>query len=133
MRDPLPPRQIPSPPTWREAMESMYQNQRVAGSRAAGLLEQKRHAEAECERWGLSLARKHDPEVAGLRYIARSTPPESDTQKAAARALRRADNDYQQAVGEQRHWEESWRWYQDELDAHPELADQPVKRWGKAG
>ena len=125
----MPPRQLPPMPTWREAMESVYQNMRAAGTRASGLLEHRRHAESECEHAGLSLARKSDPEVSGVRYIARSTIPQDDGQRAAALALRRADSEWQRAVSEQKHWEQSWKWYADELDAHPELADQPCRRF----
>lgn len=121
---------VPEMPTWRQAMESVYQNMRLAKSRAEGLREAKRRAEEECEHVGLSLARKHDPDMAGLRYIARSTPAEGDDQVAAVTALRRADNEFQRAVGDYRHWEGMWRWYADELEAHPELADQPVRRFG---
>jgi phage protein D len=123
----LPPRQLPPRPTWREALESVYQNMRTAGAKAATLLEQRRYAEDECERLGLKLARKADPEVAGQRYIARETAPDGENQRKAAVALRKIDNEYQRAIGDQKHWEASWKWYADELDAHPELADQRVK------
>jgi hypothetical protein len=125
----MPPRNIPPMPTWREAMESVYQNMRTAGARAASFREQLRDAEFECERLGLKLARKADQEVAGQRYIARETPPDGENQRKAALALRRIDNEYQAARSEQRHWEASWKWYADELDAHPELADKPVRRF----
>ncbi len=126
----MPPRNVPPMPTWREAMESVYQLMRAAGSRASGLLEHRRHAERECEHAGLSLARKADPDVAGIAYIARSTIPQDDGQRAAVLALRRADSEWQRSLADQKHWEQSWKWYADELDAHPELADVAVRRFG---
>lgn len=124
-------RVIPPPGTYREAMASAYNLMREAAQFEGPALAAFRDAEFKCEDLGLSLARKHDLDVSGAKYISRTTKPTSDEQIASCRALAIADGKYQHARADKLHWERVWRGWADFLEAHPHMADTQLKFRGE--
>jgi hypothetical protein len=104
-------------------MTSAYNLMKEAAQAEGPALRDFREAEFKCEDSGLQLARKEDPSFAGIRYIARTTPPTGAAQVEAVKALYVADNKYQRAHAEKLHWERAYRGWVEFLEEHPDMAD----------
>jgi hypothetical protein len=114
-------------PTYAEALRSAYTLAGQAAQAEREAYEVRRDAEWRVIDAGMKLAREHDLEAYEKgAYIARVTQPDSDDQKDLVRKLMAADKAFQKAAAERKHWERVGAWRSDQLEAHPELAEQEL-------